>query len=88
MISEYLRDKLTVTHILKHDLSVAVQQRSSGIFLLVVLVVKILMEKNDAGSTRSELFTALAELPEKLHDLFARILEKIDKAMIAAMQWV
>lgn len=54
----------------------------------MVLVVKILAKQSDLGCNRSEMIASLAAVPEKLHDLFANILEKVDSTLVAAMQWM
>lgn len=88
-ISKYVQNKLTIPWPLKAELATSIQQRSSGVFLWVVLVVKLLREKYDSGSTRKELlFASLEAVPDKLHDLFASILATIDSATIPALQWV
>jgi ankyrin repeat protein len=87
-ISVYVRRKLTVPGALKKECTTKILKRSSGVFLWVVLVVKIIKERSDTGCTRSELLAVVEAVPEGLHDLFASILDNVDRVVLSALQWV
>lgn len=87
-ISRYVQTKLAVASPLKTELMGNIKRRCFGVFLWVVLVVKILNNEDDAGSTPSELRAILAAVPDELSRLFDSILEGSDDALVVAMQCV
>ncbi|KAH7039836.1 uncharacterized protein B0I36DRAFT_232619 [Microdochium trichocladiopsis] len=67
------------------------QERASGVFMWVVLVVKILNEKHDAGMTPKALRDTLLDLPRDLHALFRDILRRHDNSRdetVSCLQWI
>lgn len=90
-ISKYVQDHLSrmrITNPLKDDLETIIQRRCSGVFLWVVLVIKILREKRDEGASRPELIASLKAVPGKLQDIFASITDNPSEEMILAFQWL
>lgn len=87
-ITEYLDDCLTLPPAIRCELQVEIEKRCSGIFLWVVLVVRILKESFDRGATRPELRRVLHSLPRELHELFAQMCETADAEFTTAMRWV
>jgi hypothetical protein len=86
-IFRYIDNKLIVPWKAKLELSPKIYDRSSGIFLWVVLVVKRLREKSDTGSTRSQLLEILDSIPEELGKLFADVVAEPDISLISIVQW-
>jgi hypothetical protein len=86
-ISRYIDQKLTIPGGSKLELSSRIYHRCSGIFLWVVLVVKQLREKNDNGSTRSQLLATLDAIPEEIEELFAKIVAEPDDALASIVRW-
>ncbi|KAH8703142.1 Pfs, NB-ARC and ankyrin domain protein, partial [Talaromyces proteolyticus] len=90
-INEYIIRELRVggsrlSQLIKEEL----QQKSSGIFLWVVLVVKILNKEYDDGNVE-DLQERLREIPADLHDLFTNIIcrsEVNEKRLATCLQWV
>jgi ankyrin repeat protein len=80
--------RLSLQRSVRSQIETNLRERSSGIFLWVVLVTKILRENRDGGATNAELLDSLKAVPDKLEHLFASILEKPDKATITSLQWV
>lgn len=64
--------------------------KSQAVFLWVVLVVRLLNEEHDRGSTLSNLLSILDETPEDLGALLDGILQAgaSDKHLLPALQWV
>lgn len=87
-ISQYVQSKLTLAEPFASELQRTVCDRCSGVFLWVVLVVKMIREANDSGKARSELRSILASLPDQLHDLFANILSVADSSLVYLLLWV
>lgn len=87
-ISHYVQDKLSIEEPSKQALGSEIQQRCSGVFLWVVLVVEMINEEHDKGSNLSQLRASLRAVPHELSDLFARSLRRADDMLIVALQWV
>ncbi|TGJ79197.1 hypothetical protein E0Z10_g9568 [Xylaria hypoxylon] len=67
-----------------------VQEKASGVFMWVVLVVDILNREHDAGRKHT-LRTRIQQLPKDLHELFRNILTRDDNNMdglLLCLQWV
>lgn len=90
-IASYLSSALRIGHNnLAEQIRSNLQEKSSGVFMWVVLVVDILNEEYDAGRTHI-LLERIKQLPEGLHDLFANILTRDRKNMhsvLLCIQWV
>lgn len=67
-------------------------EKSSGIFLWVVLVIDIVLRDVDEGKTASEIERSLREVPEDLLALFSRLISSIRTkertAAVRLIQWV
>ncbi|KAM0715771.1 hypothetical protein Q7P37_008285 [Cladosporium fusiforme] len=90
-ISKYVQSSLRglkVTNYVECRIQEDIQRRCSGVFLWVVLVIKVLKEKCDKGAPHSELLESLQAVPDKLQDFFASILDEPDDELTAAFQWV
>lgn len=90
-IELYLRSRLDIgTSKVARDVRVAVQQKASGIFLWVVLVVGILRKEYSRGRIHS-LKAKLDEIPSDLHTLFRDILTRDGSnrdELLLCIQWV
>jgi nucleoside-triphosphatase THEP1 len=90
-IINYTQAQLRVkTPALRAQLVSAISARASGIFLWVILVVKILNKEADRGN-QHRLEAKLQEIPTGLYALFEAILEKDsdqDHNIVSAMIWV
>ncbi|KIW16424.1 hypothetical protein PV08_06476 [Exophiala spinifera] len=75
----------------KDELRVEILNKSAGIFLWVVLVVKILNTLDDRGASLSDMKTCLKTIPANLKELFREILKKggdeIGKSVLL-FQWM
>lgn len=90
-ISKYVHTnvgRLDIPHSSKDDIEVDIERRSSGVFIWVVLVIKMLRKKRDQGASHSELVSSLAKVPDKLGDLFASILGNSGEDTIVALLWI
>ena len=75
-IAEYTRSKLRIGHgKLADEIHATVQARASGVFLWVILVIRILNGLYDRGQIR-RLRQRLNAIPSGLHELFEEILQK------------
>jgi ankyrin repeat protein len=75
-IADYLASELKIGHSnLAKKIRVEVHKRAAGIFMWVVLVVKILNKEYDAGHIYA-LQRRLQEIPSDLHELFRDILTR------------
>jgi hypothetical protein len=88
-ISLYVQRKLKVydtDH--RRELADEILQRSSGVFMWVVLVVAILNKFDDRGDVRN-LRTRLREIPPTLHELFDDILARDgpNENLVPIIQW-
>ncbi|OWT43365.1 NB-ARC and ankyrin domain protein [Pochonia chlamydosporia 170] len=75
---------------LAEQIRVDVQQKSSGVFLWVILVVEILNKEYDRGRVHA-LRTRLQDIPRGLHELFHDILTRDHQnrgELLLCIQWV
>ncbi|KIN08297.1 hypothetical protein OIDMADRAFT_80089, partial [Oidiodendron maius Zn] len=91
-IKQYIKSKLRVGKIRKAEtLRSDILDKSSGIFLWVVLVVDILNSEYRNGSTATKIRNRLEEIPPKLNDLFEMIItrdrENLDWLQIC-LKWI
>jgi ankyrin repeat protein len=90
-ISGYIRGKLRLRKSDTTDEIIdAVQRRAEGVFLWVVLVVRILNEENDRGNVHN-LRSRLDTIPDGLENLFRDTLSKPsqdDAKLIRILQWM
>ncbi|RYP89313.1 hypothetical protein DL769_000068 [Monosporascus sp. CRB-8-3] len=67
------------------------QEKSSGVFMWVVLVVSILNKEHDQGRTAKRLRRKLSEIPGDLHELFHDLLTRDchnQNELLLCIQWV
>jgi ankyrin repeat protein len=91
-IKQYIKSNLRVGKIRKADtLQSDILEKSSCIFLWVVLVVGILNSEYRNGSTITKIRSRLEEIPSKLKDLFEMIItrdgENLDRLQIC-LKWI
>jgi hypothetical protein len=91
-ISKYVHRRLKLLHVgtkLKEELVTEIQNRSSGVFLWVELVVGILNKTGDQGNVHL-LRDRLRELPTNLRELFDNIIEREEPSvnLLPIMQWM
>ncbi|ETS74033.1 hypothetical protein PFICI_13899 [Pestalotiopsis fici W106-1] len=90
-ISTYLTSALRIKpNELAEQLRTEIQEKAHGVFIWVVLVVKILNKEYDAGRKYS-LRERLQELPSDLHHLFRDILTRDSNnraGLLLCIQWV
>jgi hypothetical protein len=90
-IADYVHDKLRIVDPkLSRDLASAIESRSAGVFLWVVLVVAMLNEMHDRGN-RHLLLDCLHALPDELYTLFQQTIQKgsYDRAnVVALLLWI
>ncbi|KAF1963905.1 hypothetical protein BU23DRAFT_638102, partial [Bimuria novae-zelandiae CBS 107.79] len=90
-ITNYLESELKVGHSkIAQQVRSELQQKASGIFMWVVLVVGILNKEHDRGRIHA-LRRRLQEIPGDLHELFRDILtrDSHDRAeLVLCIQWV
>jgi hypothetical protein len=74
------------------SLKVQIIRKASGVFLWVVLVVKILIEMGDDGKTAKDMEDCLNNIPEDLEELFSNILRTLKPnerpKAVKLVQWV
>lgn len=91
-IEKYVQSKLKVRKSrTADDLKVAVQDKASGVFMWVVLVVRILNQESDHGKNNAALRSCLDRIPGRLHDLFQDILHRgmaDNEALVPMLQWI
>jgi len=90
-IAKYVQSKLKVRGKTAEEVRAAVQGKAKGIFMWVVLVVRILNEESDRGSNSTKLGKCLDRIPAELHDLFQDILQrgiKDNKYLVPILQWI
>jgi hypothetical protein len=88
-ISRYVQRRLTLKHAAsKEKLAREIEQRSSGVFLWVVLVVQILNKTNDGGDIHL-MQDRLRKIPTRLHELFETILNtgERNEGLLPMIQW-
>ncbi|KAK8093000.1 hypothetical protein PG999_014587 [Apiospora kogelbergensis] len=90
-ISNYVASELRIGETrLADEIRHTVQTKSSGIFMWVVLVVRILNKEYDSGQIH-KLRRRLKEIPDDLHDLFRDILTRDARdgeELVLCLQWV
>jgi ankyrin repeat protein len=87
-IKTFLTSEFTIRSPFRSELQAKIEQRCSGIFLWVVLVVKLLKRSFDKGATRTQLHETLMSLPYELNELFDKITEAASSDFAIAMRWV
>lgn len=87
-ITQYIDNCLTFPSALKLQLKHEILEHCSGVFLWVVLVIRLLKELSDKGATRLQLHEALTSLPSELHALFVKISESAETGFADAMRWM
>ncbi|KAI8954389.1 hypothetical protein F4801DRAFT_575466 [Xylaria longipes] len=73
------------------NLKSRMQEKASGVFLWVVLVVKILNKEHDEGRTMRRLQDRLSEIPSDLHELFRDLLTRDTRnkdELFLCLQWL
>jgi hypothetical protein len=90
-ISRYLDTSLNIGHsALAEEIRRELQRKASGIFMWVVLVVKILNREYDAGRP-NRLRERLQEIPNDLHELFHAMLTRDGNntnELLCCIQWI
>jgi ankyrin repeat protein len=89
-ISTYVKKKLKIPNkLLKEEMSQLIEERASGVFLWVVLVVSILNDECKRGNVQL-VRTRLKEIPTGLTDLIQDILrrDKSTKYLVPLLQWI
>jgi ankyrin repeat protein len=90
-IARYLDSELKIGHSkLAEQIRRDLQEKASGVFMWVVLVVEILNKEHDAGRIHA-LRRRLREIPGDLHKLFRDILMRDDHnkgELLLCIQWV
>jgi hypothetical protein len=84
----YLSNKFTIETPSRSELQTDIEKRCSGVFLWVVLVVKMLTDLFHKGATRSQLHEALTSMPRGLNWLYESIACPTDPAFDKAMRWM
>ena len=91
-ITKYVKSKLkTRKGKTGDDLRVAVQAKAQGVFMWVVLVVRIFNKESDRGSNNASLRKCLDQIPSELHKLFEDILQRgirDDENLVPILQWI
>ncbi|KAK8081363.1 hypothetical protein PG996_000144 [Apiospora saccharicola] len=90
-IADYINDVLQIDEEnLYEDIKAELQRKASGVFMWVVLTVRILQTAHDAGDMH-KLRQQLDELPGDLHELFRGILvrDNYDRPeLLLCLQWM
>jgi ankyrin repeat protein len=89
-ISKYVQKKLKISNdLLKEEISAQLEDRASGIFLWIVLVVKILNDECKRGNVQL-IRTRLKDIPTGLTDLIQDILQrdKPTKYLVPLLQFI
>jgi ankyrin repeat protein len=90
-IADYIRNKLRIGESkLARDIQVIIRARASGVFLWVVLVIRIMNELYDRGQIR-RLRQRLDAIPSGLHELFEEILQgdtQDSEERLLVFQWL
>lgn len=91
-IADYIQDKLNIgTGENAKKLRNELREKASGIFMWIVLVVKILNTKYDAGLSPTALRKELSKLPSDLHTLFREMMRRdteMRAEMLLCIQWL
>ena len=90
-IATYVLAQLRIRNTaMRNNLVSSICARASGVFLWVVLVVKILNKEADRGN-QHKIPAKLQEIPTSLHDLFDTIIEKDagdNQCLLPTLMWV
>lgn len=89
-IAGFVQSKLSCKQgALREELTAEIVRRSSGVFLWVVLTVRLLNKESDQGSLY-DLPSKLRAIPQELNNLFQDILHEgaSDKRLIPALLWI
>jgi hypothetical protein len=89
-ISTYIKRRLKISNkVLKKEMTQLIEDRASGVFLWVVLVVSILNKECKRGNVQL-IRTRLKEIPTGLTDLIQDILQrdKPTKYLLPLLQWI
>ncbi|RYO97078.1 hypothetical protein DL764_007373 [Monosporascus ibericus] len=87
--SELKVNKISLTE--QEQIRRELQEKSSGVFMWVVLVVGILNKEHDQGRTAKRLRRKLSEIPGDLHELFHDLLTRDcrnQNELLLCIQWV
>ena len=73
-------------------LKIKLINRSNGVFLWVVMVIRRLLEEQEYGTIPSELEPIVDDLPMEMEDLYENILHRLDRSREelrkVILQWV
>lgn len=90
-IANYIQSNLVIGKSkLAESIRATVKEKASGVFMWVVLVVRMLQEEHDKGNIHA-LRVKLDKIPKRLHELFEDILTRDDAhmdKMLLCLQWV
>ena len=90
-ITSYIESELKIGHSkVAKQIRIDLQEKASGVFLWVVLVVEILNKEHDSGRIHA-LRRRLQEIPGDLHELFRDVLKRDSRNrddLILCLQWV
>jgi ankyrin repeat protein len=91
-ITNYIDNKLNIDHSnLANQIKVELQEKASGVFMWVVLVVDMLNQEDAAGRSPRRLQEKLKDIPGNLHKLFRRILTRDCRnrdELLLCIQWL
>jgi hypothetical protein len=91
-ITKYVKSKLRAGNGKTGEaLREAVQKKSQGVFMWVVLVVRILNKESDRGCNNASLRKCLDRIPNELHELFEDILKRgmqDNDHLVPVLQWI
>lgn len=91
-IANYIDSELRIGHNnLARQIGVEVQEKASGTFMWVVLVVRMINKAHDEGRTTRYLRKMLKDLPNDLHELFRGILTRDSRnkdELLLCLQWL
>jgi hypothetical protein len=88
-IKKYINGKLAIRDItFKAQLASEIEARASGVFLWVVLVIRLIRKRCDGGASHSEISKSLQEVPDKLQELIGTVLHSPDDALLCTMRWM
>jgi energy-coupling factor transporter ATP-binding protein EcfA2 len=88
-IKKYINGKLAIRDIMfKAQLASEIEARASGVFLWVVLVIRLVKRRCDGGASHSEISKSLQEVPDKLQELIGAILQSPDDPLLCTLRWI
>ncbi|KIX05149.1 uncharacterized protein Z518_06021 [Rhinocladiella mackenziei CBS 650.93] len=91
-ITNYIDSELRIGHSnLAEQIRAELQEKASGVFMWVVLVVDILNKEHDEGRTTRRLQQKLKDIPSDLHELFRDILTRDCRnrdELLLCIQWL